>query len=59
DHEGVFAPSEHLEIVLTNTMTEELLRIWQLVGRGPYEPSLAYELRGLRLDARALARGGG
>lgn len=47
--EGVFEPAEHVELLMSELMTEDLLHIWEVFGQNSYELSVPYMARSVRI----------
>jgi hypothetical protein len=54
----VFHPDETVEISLTELSTEELFRIWEVIGEKAYQLSIPYVARTVRIESRRLTGDG-
>ncbi|HEX5165877.1 MAG TPA: DUF4255 domain-containing protein, partial [Thermomicrobiales bacterium] len=50
--DNVFHPDETVEIGLTELSTEELFRIWEVIGEKAYQLSIPYVARTVRIESR-------
>jgi hypothetical protein len=56
--DNVFHPDETVEIGLTELSTEELFRIWEVIGEKAYQLSVPYVARTVRIESRLPAGDG-
>jgi Pvc16 N-terminal domain len=56
---GVFRDDEAVEIVAGEIATEDMMRLWELIGPSSYQLSVPYLARNLRIESETLRRGGG
>jgi len=50
----VFHPDETVEVGLTQLTTEELFRIWEVIGNNAYQISVPYVARFVRIESEHL-----
>lgn len=56
---GVFRPDETVDICLTELRTEDLLRIWDVLGLNVYQISVPYVARIINIESQQTTVGGG
>lgn len=57
-YDNVFHPDETVEISLTELSTEELFRIWEVIGEKAYQLSIPYVARTVKIESRLLTGDG-
>ena len=51
---NVFHPDETVEVSLTQLTTEELFRIWEVIGNNAYQISVPYVARYVKIESEHL-----
>jgi hypothetical protein len=54
NHEGTFAPEESVELVVNEMSGEEMLHLWEVLGRRIYQISIPYVVRALFIESRRI-----
>jgi Pvc16 N-terminal domain len=54
NHEGTFASEESVELVLNEMPGEEILHLWEVLGRRIYQISIPYVVRALFIESQRI-----